>query len=153
MNNTKRRYHIIKPLLMWAVMACAVSLQAQSTYNAKPLYQTSSNSMWSKYHSQGGGISPIGATGISSYGGTSSSSFGGTSFGTRSNVSLSFNYDRQYSVGATSPSSVGKRMLDGENQGDNPSQPYWPPVGEIPFVLMALLAAGFALLRRRKVKA
>jgi|GEM_PF-2187441 len=150
MKNTIRKYHIIKPLLVWVLCLHGAWLFADvhPAYSAKPLYSTSQSSVWSKQHSKGGAISPIGATGITSYGGVSSSSIGGTSFGTRSNVSLSFNYDRQYSVGATNPTSIGKRRLDGEESGNNPSQPLWPPVGDIPFVLMLLFAAGYVLISR-----
>ncbi len=147
-----RKYNIIKPLFAWLLCLQAVCAYAnvQPAYSAKPIYSTSQGSVWSKYHGYGGGVSPIGATGISSYGGMSSTtSCVSTSLGTRSNTSLSFNYDRQYSVGATNAQSVSKRRENGEEQ--NPSDPYLiNPVGEIPFLLMIFFAAVFAIHRRRK---
>lgn len=144
--NTIRKYHIIKPLFVWLLCLHGAWLFAdvQPAYSAKPLYSTSQSSVWSKQHSKGGAISPIGATGITSYGGVSSSSIGGTSFGTRSNVSLSFNYDRQYSVGATTAPEVTPRRA---GRDDHLPDPYLP-VGDIPFVLMLLFAAGYVLISR-----
>lgn len=146
MKNTIRKYHIIKPLFVWLLCLHGAWLFAdvQPAYSAKPLYSTSQSSVWSKQHSKGGAISPIGATGITSYGGVSSSSIGGTSFGTRSNVSLSFNYKRDYTVGSTNAPSISKRY----DPPALPSDPYMEPVGGIPFVLMLLFAAGYVLISR-----
>ena len=146
MKNTIRKYHIIKPLFVWLLCLHGAWLFAdvQPAYSAKPLYSTSQSSVWSKQHSKGGAISPIGATGITSYGGVSSSSIGGTSLGTRSNVSLSFNYKRDYTVGSTNAPSISKRY----DPPALPSDPYMEPVDGIPFVLMLLFAAGYVLISR-----
>ena len=144
--NTIRKYHIIKHLFVWMLCLHGVWLFAdvQPAYSAKPLYSTSQSSVWSKQHSKGGAISPIGATGITSYGGVSSSSIGGTSFGTRSNVSLSFNYKRDYSVSQQGVTISRRR----ESEEGHPSDPFGEPVGGIPFVLMLLFAAGYVLISR-----